>query len=55
LMHKLISTLRAQGTQRVIATVLTENKRMLELARLLGFEFAPAVLGSDTREIAMKL
>lgn len=36
-MHKLIECLRAWGTQRLVATVLRENKRMLELAHELGF------------------
>jgi acetyltransferase len=39
LMHKLIDYLRAQGTQRLVASVLAENDRMLQLAKLLGFEF----------------
>jgi acetyltransferase len=37
LMHTLIDYLRAHGTQRLDATVLKENTRMLELARELGF------------------
>lgn len=37
LMEKLITTLRAQGTQRLVATVLNQNERMLKLARELGF------------------
>ncbi len=37
LMTKLINCLRARGTQRLVATVLRENKRMLELAHELGF------------------
>ena len=37
LMHKLIGTLRDHGTQRLVATVLAENQRMLALARKLGF------------------
>ena len=42
LMHKLIGTLRAQGTQRLVATVLAQNSPMLALARELGFEQGPA-------------
>ena len=38
LMNKLISFLRQRGTQRLQATVLKENSRMLKLARELGFE-----------------
>lgn len=37
LMHKLIEYLRARGTRRLVAQVLRENTRMLELARELGF------------------
>jgi acetyltransferase len=37
LMRKLIDHLRARGTQRLTATVLRENARMMELARDLGF------------------
>jgi len=39
LMRKLMEYLRAHGTQRLVATVLSENQRMLDLARELGFEF----------------
>jgi acetyltransferase len=38
LMRKLIAHLRARGTQRLVATVLRENERMLELSRDLGFQ-----------------
>jgi acetyltransferase len=38
LMQKLIAYLRSQGTQRLVATVLDYNERMLKLARELGFE-----------------
>lgn len=37
LMHKLVAYLRGKGTQRLVATVLRENHRMIELARSLGF------------------
>ena len=37
LMRKLIRYQRERGTQRLVATVLRENHRMLELARDLGF------------------
>jgi acetyltransferase len=55
LMDKLIRTLRAQGTQRLFASVLLENHRMLELSRLLGFTFLPLQPGSGTREIELAL
>jgi len=38
LMKKLIAYLRTQGTQRLVATVLDYNDRMLSLAQELGFE-----------------
>lgn len=37
LMDKLLRALREHGTQRVVATALTENERMRRLARRLGF------------------
>jgi acetyltransferase len=37
LMDKLIRYLRANGTQRVVGTILKENNGMLDLARGLGF------------------
>lgn len=45
LMRKLMGYLRAHGTQVLVATVLSENARMLELARDLGFD-----LGSRTED-----
>ena len=41
LMHKLIEYLRGKGTQRLVAQVLRENTRMLELAKRLGFAIDP--------------
>lgn len=38
LMDKLIAYQRAQGTQRLVATILNHNERMLKLAKKLGFE-----------------
>ena len=38
LMQKMIAYLRSQGTQRLVATVLDYNTRMLKLAKELGFE-----------------
>ncbi|MDT0497513.1 acetate--CoA ligase family protein [Algiphilus sp. W345] len=55
LMNKLIRTLREQGTQFLIGTVLAENRRMLDLAQELGFEQLPAERGDDTREIRLAL
>ena len=55
LMHKLIRTLRERGTSRLVATVLVDNRRMLELARALGFSLQPIELGADTREIVLAL
>ena len=37
LMQKLIAFQRGRGTQRLVATVLRENRHMLELAQELGF------------------
>ena len=55
LMDKLISYLRAHGTQQLVATVLKENRRMLELARLLGFRNAAQQEDGDTRAIVLDL
>ena len=55
LMHKLIRHLRAHGTRRLVATVLAENTRMLELAHDLGFVSQPLAPGDDTVSIALPL
>jgi acetyltransferase len=55
LMDKLIRTLRAQGTQRLIATVLSENSRMLALQRDLGFVDSHFNREDGTREIYLEL
>lgn len=47
LMQKLITYLRAQGTQRLVATVLDYNERMLKLAKQLGFKEEPPTLAGD--------
>ena len=48
LMRKLIDHQRAHGTQRLVGTVLNENRRMLELARELGFSVeAPGAADAD--------
>jgi acetyltransferase len=55
LMEKLIRHLRERGTQRLLATVLAENRRMLELAHELGFVRLPLVPGEDTVDVALTL
>ncbi len=56
LLQKMISYLRAQGTQRLVATVLTYNERMLRLAKTMGFEEVPdSQLEADTKEICLAL
>jgi acetyltransferase len=55
LMAKLIRTLRERGTQRLVATVLRENARMLELALDLGFHLEPGGQEDDTRKIWLPL
>jgi len=55
MMDKLIRTLRAQGTQRLVATVLQDNKRMLALQRDLGFVEVRDQSGDGTRAIALDL
>jgi len=55
LMHKLIGHLRSRGTQCLVATVLTENTRMLELARELGFAYETEQPEEETRAIRLRL
>ena len=56
LMEKLIAYLRAQGTQRLVATVLDYNTRMLKLAQDLGFEEVPTHEDDDgTKSIMLRL
>jgi acetyltransferase len=55
LMHKMIEYLRARGTRRLVATVLRENERMLELARELGFEFDAEQPDAELRHIHLVL
>lgn len=55
LMDKLIAYLRSQGTQQLVATVLRENHRMLELAHLLGFTDAEVQEDHSTRSIVLDL
>jgi acetyltransferase len=53
LLHKLVAHLQAQGTRRLVATVLAENGRMLQLARDMGFEVGPTQDG--VRSITLHL
>ena len=55
LMQKLIDHFRQRGTQRLVGTILHENKAMLQLARDLGFTFAPRVVGEDVQEVFLPL
>ena len=55
LMKKLIEHLRQRGTQRLVGTVLQENAAMLQLARDLGFAFAPRVVGENVQEVTLVL
>ncbi len=55
LMTQLIDYLRQHGTQRLVATVLSENTRMLQLARELGFHEEPHRHEPGTRWIELPL
>jgi len=55
LMDKLITYFRAQGTKELVATVLRENQRMLELGRLLGFRDAAHQDDPSTRSLVLDL
>lgn len=55
LMKQMIDYLRQHGTQRLVATVLSENTRMLQLARDLGFREAPHRHEPGTRWIELPL
>ncbi len=55
LMRRIIDYQRAHGTQKLVATVLAENSRMLELARRLGFVEVPSPDGDGTRGIELAL
>ena len=55
LMRKLIRILREQGTRRLVATVLVENRRMLALARSLGFVQHPPDTADGTCEVVLEL
>ncbi|HMN20904.1 MAG TPA: bifunctional acetate--CoA ligase family protein/GNAT family N-acetyltransferase [Ottowia sp.] len=55
LMDKLIAYLRAAGTERLVAIVLTENRRMRELAQGLGFVETTLPEDRDLRHITLEL
>jgi len=55
LMHKMIDYQRGCGTKRLVATVLRENQRMLELVDKLGFAFDELQPEEDTRAIHLEL
>ncbi|MBK9346146.1 MAG: bifunctional acetate--CoA ligase family protein/GNAT family N-acetyltransferase [Burkholderiales bacterium] len=55
LMNKLIAYQRSQGTQRMVATVLRENHRMIDLAHSLGFVDVPQQETDSTRAVALNL
>ena len=55
LMNRLIEHLRAAGTQRLVAIVLTENRRMRELGRELGFTDHAMPEDPDTRRLVLSL
>jgi acetyltransferase len=55
MLNKLIAYQRQRGTQRLVATVLVENARMLDLARELGFALESEQPESDTRRIFLVL
>lgn len=55
LMNKMIAYLRRKGTRRLVATVLRENTRMLEMARDLGFESLAEQPDSELMAIALRL
>jgi acetyltransferase len=55
LMNKLIAHLRTRGTKRLVALVLAENIRMLELARELGFALDEDQPDPDIRRIHLPL
>ncbi|WP_298834892.1 bifunctional acetate--CoA ligase family protein/GNAT family N-acetyltransferase [uncultured Piscinibacter sp.] len=55
LMKQMIDYLREHGTQRLVATVMSENTRMLQLARDLGFSDEPHRHEPGTRWIELDL
>jgi acetyltransferase len=55
LMRRIIDYQRGQGTKKLVATVLAENTRMLELAKHLGFVERTSADGDGTRAIELVL
>jgi acetyltransferase len=55
LMQRIIDYQRSQGTRKLVATVLAENTRMLELARQLGFVESASDQGEGIRWIELAL
>lgn len=55
LLDKMIDHLRRRGTQRLVATVLRENSRMLKLSQQLGFTLDPHAPDPGTRRFVMQL
>ena len=55
MMRKLIAHLKSRGTKRLVATVLRENARMLELAHDLGFSYDAVQPDPETRAISLDL
>jgi acetyltransferase len=55
LMQRIIDYQRRHGTKKLVATVLAENSRMLELARQLGFVEKPSDQGEGVRYIELDL
>jgi acetyltransferase len=54
LLNKMVRYARDNGTQRLIGTVISENKPMLELAREIGFVQSASEAG-QTCDIALEL
>jgi len=55
LMNKLIAYLESQGTARVVASVLTDNRTMRHFLRSLGFVEGPVEWGNDTVDVTLVL
>jgi len=55
LMRHLIDAQRRQGTAMLVATVLAENRRMLDLAQRLGFSDRAHPDGDGTRLLELPL
>ncbi len=55
LMQRIVAYQRGQRTRKLVATVLAENTRMLELAQRLGFVETPSDQGAGIRRIELLL